>query len=159
MKSPTARRNHYDPVYSAWRCMRQRCRNPRHKSFKDYGGRGITIDPAWDAFEIFRDDMGPRPDGMWLEREDNNLGYNKKNCRWVPPAIQARNKRSNTLLTIGGETKCLIDWCRHFGASARSVRRRIKQGVDPVLAVQIRTSKGVKHAIFAGLRKKLSGGG
>ena len=63
------------PEYEAWSAMRKRCFNPKHKAYKNYGGRGITIDPRWDDFVNFFTDMGPRPEGMTLERIDNGLGY------------------------------------------------------------------------------------
>ena len=55
--------------------MRDRCLNPAYKDYRNYGGRGITIDPRWDDFLVFLQDMGPRPEGTTLGRKDNDRGY------------------------------------------------------------------------------------
>lgn len=49
------------PEFNVWVKMRQRCSNPKDKSFNDYGGRGIEVCPRWNKFENFIADMGPRP--------------------------------------------------------------------------------------------------
>lgn len=52
--------------YASWRGMRERCANPNHKGFHYYGGRGITVWPAWDepvnGFTVFLAYMGPKPE-------------------------------------------------------------------------------------------------
>jgi hypothetical protein len=39
------------PEFHSWEGMWQRCTNRNHVFFKDYGGRGITVDPRWEKFE------------------------------------------------------------------------------------------------------------
>ena len=73
--------------------MKTRCNNPKHKGYENYGGRGITYDPAWEKFSNFLADMGSKPDGLTIERVDNELDYTKSNCRWATRADQNRNKR------------------------------------------------------------------
>lgn len=36
--------------------------------------------------------MGPRPDGLTLEREDNDKGYGPDNCVWATWSAQQKNK-------------------------------------------------------------------
>ena len=75
--------------------MRQRCRNPKNKNFRHYGGRGIRICKRWDNFEIFLADMGPRPaKGYSIERRDNDKNYCPSNCYWATRKDQGRNTRS-----------------------------------------------------------------
>jgi hypothetical protein len=80
--------------YETWSRMKQRCLDPNHPRYRDYGGRGITVSPEWrDSFERFLADMGPRPVGRSLDRIDNNDGYSASNCRWATDKEQAQNQR------------------------------------------------------------------
>ena len=73
--------------------MWTRCTNSKEPSWKDYGGRGITICSAWSSFDQFFADMGPREKGLSLDRIDVNGNYEKSNCRYVDAQTQAENKR------------------------------------------------------------------
>lgn len=94
-----------DPLYFIWCDMRYKCnKNSVHQRSKDYSGRGIGICESWILdFNAFKNDMGPRKNGMSLDRKDNDKGYCKHNCRWASKFQQARNKRnsSNSDLPLG----------------------------------------------------------
>jgi hypothetical protein len=86
------------PEYQVWRNMRQRCYNPSNPGWKNYGARGITVCPRWDAYEAFIADMGPRPSPKHsLDRIDNDKEYTSSNCRWATRTMQNRNRRSSVL--------------------------------------------------------------
>ena len=80
-------------VYWVWRSMKQRCFNPRHRAYRYYGGRGITVCDRWQSVQNFFADMGERPPGMSLDRINNDLGYFPENCRWATKAQQMANRR------------------------------------------------------------------
>lgn len=123
----TNRQGKKTPEYNAWSHMRERCYNTRDPRYADYGGRGITIDPLWDDFEVFLSDMGPRPSPRHsLDREDNDLGYGPDNCKWSLPHEQMTNRR-NTRLVEGVPLAVLA---KDFGIPANTLRFRILKGWD-----------------------------
>jgi hypothetical protein len=113
--------------YVVWRAMLQRCTDPGHTAFENYGGRGICICDRWLKFEHFRADMGPRPSLNYsLDRyPDQNGNYEPTNCRWATKSQQARNKRNNRLITFCGFTLTLAEWAPLVGISASSLAARL----------------------------------
>ncbi len=81
------------PEYIVWKGMRQRCNDAKSDNYAYYGGRGIKVDPRWDSFEQFFSDMGPRPEGLTIERLDNNGNYCVENCIWADMSTQSLNQR------------------------------------------------------------------
>lgn len=114
--------------YRVWQAMRERCENSNNKSYDRYGGRGISVCDRWQKFENFISDMGlsPTPKHQ-IDRIDNSAGYYPENCRWVTIIENARNKRSNVLLTWEGRTMCRAEWAEELGICPRLVQSRVAQ--------------------------------
>lgn len=123
-------------LYTIWSNMRSRCNNPQNLSYKNYGGRGIQITPAWDDFLVFAKDVGEPPTKTaTLDRIDNGKNYSPENVRWAERDVQARNTRQNVNVSIDGIEKCLHDWCDYYGIAPGSVYRRLANGESMVSAI------------------------
>ncbi len=123
------------PLYTVWRSMRDRCRNPKHHQWNRYGGRGIDICPQWDDFRTFVADMGERPPGTSLDRIDNDKGYSPENCRWATRKEQQRNQSRAVYVTIDGERYRAIELADQYGVHTNTIVSRAKQGLPFDLVV------------------------
>jgi hypothetical protein len=84
------------PEYRSWKAMLERCRNPNAPNYHLYGGRGISVCERWigrDGFTNFLADMGPRGEGLTLDRIETDGNYEPSNCRWADAVDQAKNRR------------------------------------------------------------------
>lgn len=112
-----------------WRLMIRRCTDPKHASYADYGGRGITVCDRWLAsYPAFLADMGPRPAGMTIERKDNSGHYEPSNCVWASRVQRANNKRNTRYVAWNGEQVPLGMLCRRLRVSYNLVRQRLDNG-------------------------------
>lgn len=124
-----ATRQKQTPEYMVWAGMIQRCKNPKHNAFYNYGGRGITVDPAWMSFETFIADMGMRPSPSYsIERKNGNLPYCADNCKWATRDEQCRNTKRSHFITFGGETMNVCDWAIKLGFGKGVINRRLRLG-------------------------------
>ena len=89
-------------LYHIWFGLVDRCTNPNHNRYKDYGGRGIIVCEEWLDVKNFIEDMYPSyMEGFTLDRIDNDKGYSPDNCRWADATTQAINKRIKKTNTSG----------------------------------------------------------
>ena len=127
LKHGYARKNK-SRTWRIWRNMRTRCNNENSTNYKNYGQRGITVCQRWEKFENFLADMGEAPEGMSIERKDNDKGYAKNNCKWATRKEQGRNCRTNKLITHQGKTLPLSAWAENMKLRPNTINWRIRNG-------------------------------
>ena len=111
-------------TYSLWEAMLSRIRYGR----SDYAGRGITVCDAWLKFENFYSDMGEAPDGMSLDRINNDGNYEPSNCRWATRQQQNTNKRNNVFIEWQGKRQTIREWERELSMKSTTLRNRFRLG-------------------------------
>lgn len=146
----TLRRTHgytNTPEHNVWENIIARCCNPKHPSFSNYGGRGIGICQEWrNSFEAFLANVGPRPSSVHtIERIDNNKWYEPGNVKWATRREQQRNRRSNRMLVIGGETRTITEWSELSGINIGTLYKRIARGVCLEEAIQQPVDSAKSH--------------
>lgn len=126
---PTLRHNmSKNRLYHTWASMKARCNCATHKSYKDYGGRGIAVCDEWnnsfDTFMAWALSSG-YSDNMTIERKDVNCGYCPENCIWISSDMQAQNRRSCKFFSYNGKRQNLMQWCNELNLSYKQVHNRI----------------------------------
>ena len=127
-----AQKNKYPKrLFSILNSMKKRCYNENHISYKDYGGRGITICDEWlketSNFYEWAINNG-YSDELSIDRINHNGNYEPSNCRWANKKIQARNMSNNHLITHNNETHCIAEWAEILNVHYDVVRRRWQRG-------------------------------
>jgi hypothetical protein len=112
-------------AYKSWQAMHQRCSNPKSDQWGTYGGRGISVCQQWGEFEAFFRDMGPRPKGMTIDREDSDGNYEPTNCRWASPKQQSNNRRNTVFIEHAGQVLNASEFARTVGLSRPGARNRM----------------------------------
>ncbi len=149
-------------LYKSWDQMKQRCENPKCEHYYKYGGRGISIcqfirsSPA-SILQL----IGDRPEGLTIDRKDNNGNYSCGSCpecidnkwplniRWADWSQQAANRRGSRRFTFNGVTKVGAEWARCLNMTPTSFYKRLnagKQGESlfaPVNEVKQRAGSGL----------------
>jgi len=117
------------PVYQTWGSIKTRCFNSNSDGYPRYGGVGITVCQRWrDDFEAFQADMGPKPTGQVLLREDLAGNYSCGAC----PECQEKG----WVLNCRWATRTEINRSRRFSVKSgkldlgkvREIRRRLAAG-------------------------------
>lgn len=141
----------------SWKSMKARCFNKRNKSFKYYGGRGISVCKEWlgdSGFANFLRDLGKKPTARHsLGRINNDLGYCKANCRWEEPRQQLRNRTITRFLECRGKRLCVCDWALLTGIRPDTIAKRLDEGgwsVEQALGFAAKPSKPGRLIHFRG---------
>jgi hypothetical protein len=110
--------------YNVWKDMMGRCNNPKNCNYHRYGQRGIEVAAEWHDPRNFYRDMGPKPEGMSIDRIDDNGNYEPVNCRWANRITQQNNKRDTTYVEYEGVTLGLAQWARILNINYDTLRNR-----------------------------------
>jgi len=126
------------PEWKAWHNAKDRCSNPRNKSFKRYGARGIKF--LFTNFEQFFEAVGPRPSALHsLERINNGGHYELGNIRWATGVEQQANRRP-IILTL--EERQQIIGRRQAGESGPSLAAEFGVTVQYIYSLAKRSVNG-----------------
>ena len=128
-----------DRIYGVWGGMLNRCESETSPGYSNYGGRGISVCKEWHDASVFAKwakSTGYRK-GLQIDRIDNNGNYEPSNCRWATVAEQARNRRSNRIVTAFGETKCASEWSRDARCAITydTLLKRLNSGCDAEMSI------------------------
>ena len=110
-----------------WRGMKKRCLNPSHKSYHNYGGRGIKIADEWMVFHNFREWalQNGYTVGLQIDRIDNDGDYCPDNCHWVSPKVNANNRSTNHRIVFNGVSHTLTEWAEILNIPNNILRNRV----------------------------------
>lgn len=122
---------YYEPWYSSYKSMMERCYHPKCRQYEQYGGRGIKICEEWHNINAFAEwvKTSGYEKGLSIDRINVNGDYCPENCRWATSKEQANNRRNNVFYEYKGESHTLAEWARITGINRYTLWSRInKQG-------------------------------
>lgn len=143
-----------DRAFTSWLSMMRRCFVAFDSSHENYGGRGITVCERWFDWRNFLADMGDRPEGMSLDRIDNEGHYEPGNCRWTTATVQNRNSRKNTTVELDGVEMLASDAAEVLGVAKSTIGRRVKACAPLAHRQPLKLTESQAQQI----KKRLSGG-
>lgn len=79
-------------LYRIWQCMLNRCRRQKDKSYRHYGGRGISVCEEWHSYPSFFEwamANGYRDD-LTIDRKEVGGNYEPGNCQWLTNSDNAK---------------------------------------------------------------------
>jgi hypothetical protein len=136
--------------------MKQRCENPKHDDYNNYGGRGICVCDEWQEFESFHEwaIANGYNEKLTIDRIDVNGNYEPNNCRWADDYTQHNNTRTNVYVVYKGQRKTASQWSRELKISKCRLYRQLKNGktLEDIINTPVRKNHylevdGQKHTI------------
>lgn len=125
--------------YRAYTDAKQRCTNPKSRSYHNYGGRGIQF--KFESFDAFLSDIGESPVVTHeLDRINNSGNYEAGNIRWVPRTVNLLNRRPSRVNQCGvfGVCYCTTHnkWKAYYRENGNN--KQLYWGTDKELAIKAR---------------------
>lgn len=84
-------------LLSIWRNLLQRIDNPKCRSYRWYGAKGVGVCEEWRNPDVFRRwaiESGYEI-GLSIERMKGELDYFPENCEWIPMSEQRRRQHGH----------------------------------------------------------------
>lgn len=149
-------------LYKVWSGMKQRCDNPNHKAYGQYGGRGIRVCEEWSKnYVSFREFMlthGYDPEAPFgectIDRIDNDGDYCPENCRVVSVQEQQVNKGDVFSFILDGKRTTISGASRSKGISRSGIQWRMRKGMTlneainrPLREVRTYEAEGQVHTL------------
>lgn len=125
-----------DTTYRSWQSLLDRCRNQNRRSYKNYGGRGITVCDRWNpekggSFENFLEDMGEKPNKKFsIERINVNGNYEPNNCCWASAKVQSYNKTNTVIIEYKGRKYNVGEFSKLTGLTKKQITTRLSKGMS-----------------------------
>lgn len=122
--------------------MKQRCLNPKNKSYHNYGGRGITICDEWlnepSKFYDWAIKNGWNENDLYItgknkltiDRIDNNGNYEPSNCRIISFKENQYNKKNTVVVEYKGEKYTLEQLANKLNIPLSTIRSRYLRKMD-----------------------------
>ncbi|RLI83493.1 MAG: hypothetical protein DRP01_09035 [Archaeoglobales archaeon] len=118
-------------LYWVWDAMKRRCKNEAHRSYKNYGNRGISVCDEWRTdFQAFYDwaMASEYEEGLTIDRINNNGNYEPDNCQFITIAENNRNQRRTRNITHDGKTMCISEWARELNVPKATLWKKLNRG-------------------------------
>ena len=95
--------------------MVRRCNDPSHPAYHRYNDKGIIICEQWvndprEFITYVETTLGPRPEGMTIDRTDNDGNYEPGNIRWGTKKTQANNRSKARIEHLPARCKSGYKW-------------------------------------------------
>ena len=119
------------PLHNKWISMKQRCYNPNHIGYHNWGGRGIGVCDEWrDDFQAFYDwcVMNGWKKGLDIDRIDNDKDYSPENCRFITRRVNLNNTRKNRYIEFDGKRMTISQWGLYLGGKPNLIQNRLGRG-------------------------------
>ena len=135
-------------LYTVWNGMKHRCEDPKSKSYRFYGQRGVSICDEWkndfSAFRKWAYESGYVEDvfGVYtLDRIDPYGNYEPSNCRWISIAEQQRNKRKVVRIVYENKGYSVREFSETTGIPYKFVLSRYKTISGDDIVEQYKSAK------------------
>lgn len=125
-----SREDKKSPTFKSWQRMiiksEEKLSKKRGQTKID---REYVVCERWLSFQYFREDMGEKPEGLWLDRLDRYAPFSRDNCQWVERGkLNKRGDATRYYLGYGKTEKTITEWARELNVPTSTLRYKAKKG-------------------------------